>query len=191
MRHDTYGKQIQLNLAVTVAVARACKAESISNVGIKWPNDVWISGSKVAGILVDYSGQGFNGGAVVGVGINVNEQLLGSLDKVKGKNTAISLRDAKGGSIVPRERVLAVMLAELENLMSVDLDTVIEEFSRLDILVGNAVRVHHKSKETNDPRDYNAKVLKITQGGLVVKREDTGKQKTLSSEEISISKIGG
>lgn len=38
--------------------------------GIKWPNDVWIGGRKVAGILVE-AGEGH---VVVGIGVNVNNR---------------------------------------------------------------------------------------------------------------------
>ena len=36
---------------------------------IKWPNDVWVDGRKVAGILVE--GRPQEGWAVLGIGLNV------------------------------------------------------------------------------------------------------------------------
>jgi BirA family transcriptional regulator, biotin operon repressor / biotin---[acetyl-CoA-carboxylase] ligase len=57
----------RLALATGLAVAEAVES-CASQVGIKWPNDVWIGQRKVAGILVE-AGQDF---AVVGIGINVN-----------------------------------------------------------------------------------------------------------------------
>jgi BirA family biotin operon repressor/biotin-[acetyl-CoA-carboxylase] ligase len=57
----------RLALAAGLAVAEAAEAY-VPLVGIKWPNDVWIDGRKVAGILVE-AGADF---AVVGIGINVN-----------------------------------------------------------------------------------------------------------------------
>jgi len=57
----------RLALAAGLAVAEAAEA-CAPQVGIKWPNDVWIGRRKVAGILVE-AGQDF---AVVGIGINVN-----------------------------------------------------------------------------------------------------------------------
>ena len=57
----------RLALATGLAVAEACEA-SVPLIGIKWPNDVWIGGRKVAGILVE-AGEDF---VVAGVGINVN-----------------------------------------------------------------------------------------------------------------------
>ena len=39
---------------------------------IKWPNDVWIDGRKVAGILVEARPQA--GWAVLGIGLNVDDR---------------------------------------------------------------------------------------------------------------------
>ncbi|MBN8457092.1 MAG: biotin--[acetyl-CoA-carboxylase] ligase [Verrucomicrobia bacterium] len=57
----------RLALAAGLAVAEAVETR-VPLAGIKWPNDVWISGRKVAGILVE-AGADF---AVVGVGVNLN-----------------------------------------------------------------------------------------------------------------------
>ena len=57
----------RLALATGLAVAEAIESFGLQ-VGIKWPNDVWIGARKVAGILVE-AGANF---AVVGIGLNVN-----------------------------------------------------------------------------------------------------------------------
>lgn len=56
----------RLALATGLAVAEGIESLGVS-AGIKWPNDVWIGGKKVCGILVE-AGQDF---VVVGIGINV------------------------------------------------------------------------------------------------------------------------
>ncbi len=58
-----------LPLTASVAVAEACEAAGV-NCSIKWPNDVWIDGRKVAGILVE--GRPQEGWAVLGLGLNVS-----------------------------------------------------------------------------------------------------------------------
>ena len=55
----------RLPLAAAVAVCEALPVEA----AIKWPNDVWIDGRKVAGILVE--GRPQEGWAVLGIGLNV------------------------------------------------------------------------------------------------------------------------
>ncbi len=49
-----------------LGVALACDQAGI-DAGIKWPNDVWLSGRKVAGILADAD----SGALVIGMGVNI------------------------------------------------------------------------------------------------------------------------
>lgn len=61
-----------LSLAVGVAIARALKANSVSGVELKWPNDVLWQQRKLAGILLEMTGDAAGKcQVVVGVGINV------------------------------------------------------------------------------------------------------------------------
>jgi len=59
-----------LPLAVAVAVAEACEALAGVECTIKWPNDVWVDGRKVAGILIE--ARPTERWAVIGIGLNVN-----------------------------------------------------------------------------------------------------------------------
>ena len=60
-------RDARLSYSVGVAIA-----ETIASFGIrptiKWPNDILVDGSKIAGVLIEYSGDF----VVVGIGINVN-----------------------------------------------------------------------------------------------------------------------
>jgi BirA family transcriptional regulator, biotin operon repressor / biotin---[acetyl-CoA-carboxylase] ligase len=55
-----------LPLAASVAVCEALPVQA----SIKWPNDIWLGGRKVAGILVEARPQ--EGWAVLGIGVNVH-----------------------------------------------------------------------------------------------------------------------
>ena len=57
-----------VTLLVGLAVAEAIELAAPGvRVGIKWPNDVWIGGRKVGGILCESTG----GGVVAGIGLNL------------------------------------------------------------------------------------------------------------------------
>ncbi|EIT68895.1 MULTISPECIES: biotin--[acetyl-CoA-carboxylase] ligase [Hydrocarboniphaga] len=61
-----------LPLAVGVACARAVQAQGLSEVQLKWPNDLYAAGRKLGGILIEHRGEA--GGAcrvVIGIGLNV------------------------------------------------------------------------------------------------------------------------
>ena len=59
-------------------------AEAISHklpseeVNIKWPNDIWVAGKKVAGILIENQLEGTRlSSAILGIGLNVNQRDFG------------------------------------------------------------------------------------------------------------------
>jgi len=91
----------RLALATGLAVAEACETH-IPLAGIKWPNDVWIRGRKVAGILVE-AGPDF---VVVGVGINVNT--LSFPMEIRDVATSIA---AETGHPVDRGELLGKMIS--------------------------------------------------------------------------------
>ena len=61
-----------LSLAVGIAVAEALESLGVSDLGLKWPNDIYYQQRKLAGILIELEGQG-NGACdlIIGLGINV------------------------------------------------------------------------------------------------------------------------
>jgi len=44
----------------------------IADIGLKWPNDVWLTGGKVAGCLAHGTGTE----CVIGIGVNVSQRVL-------------------------------------------------------------------------------------------------------------------
>lgn len=60
-----------LSLVVGVGVAMALKSMGIRGVGLKWPNDILVDGTKAGGILIELPGVGRPLTAVVGIGLNV------------------------------------------------------------------------------------------------------------------------
>lgn len=61
-----------LSLAMAIAVIRALRQLGLATVGVKWPNDIVVEQRKLAGILLEVSGEVAGPCAVVvGVGVNV------------------------------------------------------------------------------------------------------------------------
>jgi BirA family biotin operon repressor/biotin-[acetyl-CoA-carboxylase] ligase len=117
-----------LPLAAAVAVCEALPAEA----AIKWPNDVWIEGRKVAGILVE--GRPQEGWAVLGIGLNVT---TGSFpDELRA--TATSLR-LQGVDTTP-SRVLDDLLRSLARWLEEGPAAVLAAWRRRDALDGRRVR---------------------------------------------------
>ncbi|WP_298445847.1 bifunctional biotin--[acetyl-CoA-carboxylase] ligase/biotin operon repressor BirA [uncultured Ferrimonas sp.] len=62
-----------LSLAVGVMLADALEQAGFVGVGLKWPNDLYLDGKKLAGILVELNGQyGEAAEVVIGCGVNVS-----------------------------------------------------------------------------------------------------------------------
>lgn len=62
-----------LSLVTGIAVVNALTAMNIKGVQLKWPNDVYVEGKKLAGILVEMSAQASGPcQLVIGLGLNVN-----------------------------------------------------------------------------------------------------------------------
>lgn len=118
----------RLPLTAAVAVCEALPVEA----AIKWPNDVWIAGRKVAGILVE--GRPQEGWAVLGVGLNVTTERFPS----ELAESATSLRLA--GIDEETETVLTRLLRSLDEWLGAPRARVLDAWRSLDALKGERVR---------------------------------------------------
>lgn len=108
---------------------------------LKWPNDVYADGKKLAGILVE--SRSLDGGsfAVIGAGININtlsEQFppelrhqVTSLREVSADRTPLN-RNALAGSVLSE-------LNRAYELMQSDFDTIRQEMERCSLLLGKRI----------------------------------------------------
>jgi BirA family transcriptional regulator, biotin operon repressor / biotin---[acetyl-CoA-carboxylase] ligase len=119
---------VLLPLAAGVAVAELVGPSA----RLKWPNDVLVSGRKVAGILVE--GRPQEGWAVVGIGLNV---------ALRVTDFPADLRDRAGTlglSPADIEPTLDSLLARVEQWISVDGGSLVEAVRERDALLGREVR---------------------------------------------------
>ena len=118
-----------LPLAAAVAVCEACEA---AGPRVKWPNDVWIDGRKVAGILIE--GRPQEGWAVLGIGVNVRTAAF----PPELAEIATSLRIA--GYESSPAAVLADLVAALGRWIDAPPEAVLEAWRSRDALKGERVR---------------------------------------------------
>ncbi|AXE29644.1 biotin--[acetyl-CoA-carboxylase] ligase [Chromobacterium phragmitis] len=98
-----------LSLAVGVAIGRALRALG-APVALKWPNDVLLDGRKLAGILIEVSGDALGpAAAVIGIGLNVADP--GEVDQ-----PVAAL--AHAGVEPDRNRTLSALLNELAQVLA-------------------------------------------------------------------------
>ncbi|MGB6456046.1 MAG: biotin--[acetyl-CoA-carboxylase] ligase, partial [Streptosporangiaceae bacterium] len=103
------GSRGWLPLLTGVAVSRALATQAAVDAGLKWPNDVLVSGAdgplKLAGILAEQAGDAI----VVGVGLNVSATRQ---ELPPGKAASLLLA---GGANLDRQAILTAVLRELEH----------------------------------------------------------------------------
>jgi BirA family transcriptional regulator, biotin operon repressor / biotin---[acetyl-CoA-carboxylase] ligase len=117
-----------LPLAAAVATCEAVPVEC----RIKWPNDVWAAGRKLAGILAE--GRPQEGWAVLGIGLNVTtEEFPPEL-----RDSATSLR--LEGVETDTESILAALLAALERRLEDEPAELLSAWRERDALRGRRVR---------------------------------------------------
>lgn len=62
-----------LSVVAALAVSDAIKKLYNVSVELKWPNDIYVEGKKLSGILIDLEGQAMEmGHTVIGIGVNIN-----------------------------------------------------------------------------------------------------------------------
>lgn len=134
-----------LGLAAGVAVLEALRASG-AEVGLKWPNDVIAGDGKLAGLLVDVSGE-LAGPlyAVVGVGVNlrVSEALRGALageDSLPPVGLA-SLLAAPPGRNAVAAALIAGLVETLERFSRQGFAPFADAWRRADQLAGRPVTV--------------------------------------------------
>jgi BirA family biotin operon repressor/biotin-[acetyl-CoA-carboxylase] ligase len=171
-----------LSLAVGLAVARALSACGVPRVQVKWPNDVVVDFRKVAGILVETSGE-MQGPSVAVVGIGVNYRLAERvLDHIDQPVIDVS---SCATAPVTRSALLARLLRELA--------TVLDAFERggftpfrdpwraLHAYQGKRVRV-----VPGREAPFEAEVTDVAPDGALLVTTDDQRVLSLSSAEISL-----
>jgi BirA family transcriptional regulator, biotin operon repressor / biotin---[acetyl-CoA-carboxylase] ligase len=97
------------SLAVGVAIVDSVQPLLEGHaVGLHWPNDVFVSGKKLAGILIDVLP---NGQHIVGIGLNVNNTFDGAPDDVRARATSLC---ELSGRTFDRTSLLLELLRNIE-----------------------------------------------------------------------------
>jgi BirA family biotin operon repressor/biotin-[acetyl-CoA-carboxylase] ligase len=163
----------RLALAAGLAVAEAVEMSGLQ-AGIKWPNDVWIGGRKVAGILVE-AGSDF---AVVGIGLNVNSTTF----PPEVAQIATSMR-MEAGQEFSRSEVLKEIVKkfarrrlQIEN----DFDHLISEVGVRCVLTGKRVSL------TTASGPKAGTVEGIAPGGELLLRTAEGLERLIQADEVRL-----
>ena len=158
-------KQFLLSQAVALAIHDTMKCFGIDT-RLKWPNDIYVGTRKLAGILLelDYSGA-FVEQAIIGIGLNVNQEKFPPMDR-----TPVSMKILRERDIV-LDDVLATILDFFEHyyaeLRFGNRDAIAAEYCRL--LLG--IDKQHTFIDSNGRFDAVIQGVE-SNGHLLLKRSD-------------------
>ena len=173
---------VSLTTYMAVIAARCIERLTGTNPQIKWVNDVYLGGKKLAGILTegkaDESGEALKF-AVVGIGINLLKQEFDS----EVKSIATTLEDECGKRVDVSTLAAMIVKEFLENVPLAGTTEIAKEYKSRSFLIGERVNVI-KPTET-----YEALVTDITDQCELVLKLDDGKTEILSTGEVSVRKV--
>lgn len=156
-----------LSLVVGVAIVEALELLKFEAVKLKWPNDLYYQDRKLAGILVEMSGQaGAAANLVIGMGLN-----LMMTDKTQGITQPwASLSEVAGVQSIDRNQLATTMIQTLnKTLLDYELKGMqgfVERWNRLDNFIHRPVKLIMGEREiTGISRGINE------QGAVIVETE--------------------
>ena len=172
-------RAVMITSLAAVAVARAIESLADVDVGIKWVNDLYISGKKCCGILCEASMDFESGGleyVVVGIGVNTGRMVFP--DELREIATSV---ENECGTPVSRNRLIAEIANQVSflygGLASGDF---MAESRRRSVVIGREVTVLSAGKS------YPAVAEDIDAQGRLSVRLPDGRTEILNSGEISI-----
>jgi len=155
-------------LLAGVAVTRALRPFGVADLGLKWPNDVWLTGGKIAGCLA-------HGGIdhlVIGIGVNVSQRELPR----EIAETATTLKRA--GHEIDRLALLARLSAELDRVADpANRADAIAEWRKRSITLGREVEVRESGTDT-----FRGTAAALAEDGALLVETPYGQQRVLAGE---------
>ncbi|MDG2090924.1 MAG: biotin--[acetyl-CoA-carboxylase] ligase [Gammaproteobacteria bacterium] len=171
-----------LSLVIALAVTRVLGRKQVQGLGIKWPNDILWQGKKLAGILLEISGDPTGLSQVlIGLGLNVsaNPDSMVDVDQAWVDLKTIS------GNVPDRNEVMADLIVEIAKVIDEfeekGFTTFKSEWDNNDALRNQEVELKTHS---NQPTGIVGKVLGVNnQGALLLQTKDG--EETFHGGELS------
>ncbi|GAB4235026.1 MAG: biotin--[acetyl-CoA-carboxylase] ligase [Ekhidna sp.] len=145
-------------------------------VKVKWPNDVFVEGKKICGILVENSVRGKSlESSIVGIGLNVNQQGFN-----QARATSLFLET---GSNYDREFIMEVLLSRFEKwylkLNSGQKDEIVDRYHE-NLLWKGELRTYKANGE-----DFVGTIKGINGSGQLMIDRESGERNVYNVKEVS------
>lgn len=176
----------QITLVAGLAVAETVERHAGIRPGLKWPNDVWLSGRKVAGILTEMEAESDRVLFVVcGPGVNLNVPESAFPEEIRGIATSIL---ASTGRRVDRPAFAADLFLAFERAYDAFLRdgfaALRERWESYSMLAGREVRVEGSGEASEGI------VLGIDESGALRLRTPRGVEVRVISGDVTLRRRG-
>jgi BirA family biotin operon repressor/biotin-[acetyl-CoA-carboxylase] ligase len=174
----------ELTLAAAVAVALALEKWKLKP-RIKWPNDVYLGGRKVCGILTETRGkQDKIAFAVLGIGVNLNQ---GPGDFSKDLRSVATSYYRHTGKKIDRVAFFQSLLFQLEKVegwvRKRQFQRVLSEWRKRSLLNQRQVRIHQPG------RVLYAQVVGVDEQGSLLVRNDFGMVEKILAGDVELLRL--
>ncbi|MGP1587415.1 MAG: biotin--[acetyl-CoA-carboxylase] ligase [Treponemataceae bacterium] len=170
-----------------VALCRVINRLYKVNPKIKWVNDIYLNGKKVAGILTEGFSNfetGFIENVIIGIGVNIFDNpnfFPKEISKIAG---SIFEKEKLSDISVSRCQFIAEIAGEVLSIFSEKPESVMQEYKDFSFLTGKKVNVH---PIIDDPdSSYEAKVIGIDDNACLIVQLKDGSKKLLNSGEVTL-----
>jgi BirA family biotin operon repressor/biotin-[acetyl-CoA-carboxylase] ligase len=163
----------RVNMAMSLAVARALFSLYQLEGKIKWPNDILIGGRKISGILLEVRAELDRLDYVIaGVGLNVN------LDpsQLPAECNATSVSDQLGYEVSRTELVQEILCGLDEAYINLEKEEIAEDWRGLSDTIGRYVRI------SSLEGDLEGEALGLGEDGSLLLKTEKGLQRVLAGD---------
>ena len=153
-------------LMVVRALAEICDAP----VRMKWPNDLYLGGRKLGGLIHDLIGCGDSPILVGGLGLNLDPLSAGMPADVRGGAATLATAENPPSAAAAAGRFLSVLDAEVPRFIAEGWQSYRAEFDRIDHLAGKIVELEDGGRKVGGIAagidDDGALLLESTEGSV-------------------------
>lgn len=167
----------RMSLAAGLAICQALEGFAPQALfQVKWPNDVYAEGRKIAGILIESPAQS-RGRLVIGIGVNVNNSLNAAPDDIRSRGTALCDLDATTRDMTG---VLAAVLSELDIQLraAADMASISSRWQERCLLTGCTVQVQSGTEA------ITGRCLGIDEHGGLLLQTEMGRRSIVSGTVV-------
>jgi len=170
-------KATGLNMAVSLGIYKALESYQLPDLAIKWPNDILSAGRKLAGILIENQlRSAFIDSAIIGVGLNVNNDQFPQLPKA----TSMKLASGRSFEIEPLYKEVCRHILEL-------LRTTLD-FETLKAGYESVLFMHNKTSffEDRTGQRFEGRITGVSRAGKLCIALDSGDIREFGVKEVEL-----